>query len=629
MSIAFPTPDNASEKHSSRNKDNYKKPTKQPIEKSSFARVRDRAKTLSNTPPSTLVKLLLHEESTTRKTHQLLTQAVDRLGTASERATNAETSRRATEVQALLEKTKRDQELAAANDEARRAKNELEIYKLQLRRAQDEALRTQKTMKVLTERQVAAERNAAQARSLARKYRGRNLMMIAKEEGKLEGYREGLRAGREIIGAKYNLQEYEIQDGGSAFIEEYFEDAEGTTTAHSTPYSQSRRMSRKDETRKQRDTGSHTPRQMTTDGHPRSTPRPQPQPDLPTSSNGTQTSPATVLQAVQSPQPAPLPMTPPLISISAQQLSPTISASPISPHPRSLQPHSPIQGNDSSRAAGVPFPDPIVEPTPHPQQVAVEEPEVINIRRPSSSNSTPQALGPPVFSHSPTQSYTSPTAQILPHSSPSQASHTSSPLAENNVLGVLEYVPMPAPPISMPNTESQTTAEIQAPLPSSGPQNPEADRQREVDVSTPSTMTGIAGLATFPSYVPTASSDGTDQVPGVAGSAGSAGGGHRPPSATGSRAGSVRSVGSGDPWPGGTSRRRNLSTIYEQSREGTPGLTPMHTGNSLQSVRSQVRVDEWRRSLSQSGGTEVRCACLVSYLARSNFKRLYRPHAQK
>ncbi|KAG7089745.1 hypothetical protein E1B28_011399 [Marasmius oreades] len=571
--IVFPTPDIPSEKASFPPNPTYNKSTKQPNEKSSFTKGRERVKTLSNTPPSTLVKLLLHEESTTRKTRQLLTQAVDRLGTASERAVNAETSRRAVEVSALLEKAKRDQELAIASDEASRARNELAMYKLHLKKAQDEVTRAHKAMKALTERQVAAERNAAQARSLARKYRGQNLTMIAKEEGKLEGYRQGLRIGRQVIGAKYD--EHDIQDGGSAYIEEYFEDTEGTATAHSTPHSQSRRASRKDDGRRRRDSEAHTPRQTTVDGYPRSTPRPQPEPTLPASSNRIASPLAATVQGVDSPQPGPSLLPPP--SIHAQQ------PSLVSPHIHQR----------------------------HSQQItSEEEPEVINIRTSVTTDSTPtQARESSDLPRSPAESSNSrPPVQIFPHPSPSQASHTASPISENSALGILEYVPMPPPPISMPPPELQIPAqrspEIQAPVPGSGVQNSEADRQREVDASTPSTITGIAGLATFPSYVPTvSSSDGADvggRAPGVAGStSGSLTGVNRPPSAAGSRAGSVRSVGSGDPWQGSSGRRGNLSTIYEQSREGTPGLTPMHTGTS--SVQSQVRVDEWRKSLSQSG----------------------------
>ncbi|KAL0566192.1 hypothetical protein V5O48_015824 [Marasmius crinis-equi] len=566
--IVFPTP----QLPPTPPKDPFKKPSsKQTSEKPSLTRVRDRAKTLSNTPPSTLVKLLLHEEFTTKKTRELLTKAVDQLSTASQRATDAEASRRALEVQALLEQAKRDQEVVHAREEAIRARTEVDLYRQQLKQAQDEAVRTQEKMKSLRERQVETERNAAQARSLARKYRGQTLMMAAKERGKMEGYREGLRMGREVIGAKYALEyDYASRDGGSAFIEPI----EDTDASHSTPRSQPRKRASKSKSRKQ----AHAPQQRDVASASSSTPRAEPQP----------------VQQNESPQlPAPLPLTPP--QFTAQQLSPSPPVALPIPPP---QPSS-HSNHGSERSPAIQATSPIPSRSHSQYSASPNQPEIINIREPAYAASPhSQQRSQSNYSHSPAHSSASQPLQTFPQPSPSQGTtNTVSPLGEDDSLRILEYVPMPAPPAK------PKPPVIQAPVPAAGVQNSEADRQREVDVSTPSTMTGIAGLRTFPSYVPTASSSGGGadvggRAPSASGSVG--GGGHRP----GSRSGSVRSNGSGEQqWPVIPGRRGNLSTIYEQSREGTPGLTPMHTGTSVQ---SQERVNEWRKSLSESSPSETK-----------------------
>ncbi|KAJ8074749.1 hypothetical protein PM082_019074 [Marasmius tenuissimus] len=633
--IVFPTPEILLENPPTPPKDTpVKSPPKRLAEKSSIARVRDRAKTLSQAPPSTLVKLLLSEETTTKKTSHLLSQAVEQLSTASQRAADAEASRRTLQVQTLLERTKRDQEVAFAQEEAIRAKNELDFYKRKLQETQDEATRAQQGMQAIQKRQAEAERNAAQARAIARKYRGQNMKMMAKEQGKLEGFREGLRLGREVIGAKYAL-EYDVdgQDTGSAYIEEYFESTEGSpTTAHGTPRTQPRRRddrrsskkpSRKHEDRTRSLGGSekHRPRQQDRGSNGSSTPRGEPTVIPPTPPSNAEPSPAQTPTPVprepptptsETPQPTPLPLTPP--SIRAQELTLSTPTTPVAPQPPSQYTHSPQSGSGPGTPR-IPFPDPKTYPTSpvssgrsqdsHPRyEPSPAEPEVIAIRNPAYPQSvhseqrlSSHSLASPL--HVSRRSH--PVIYVYGQQTPSQNS-IASPLVDDVSLHNQEYVPMPPPPPSVSSPGSQRSPEIQAPLPSSGLQDREADRRREAEVSTPSTMTGIVGLRTFPSYVPTASSSGGGadvggRAPSVAGSASGSVSGAQPPV---NHAGSVRSNGSGEQWHGGRGRRI-LSTIDEQSREGSPPrLTPMHTGTSVQSSQSQARVKEWRRSLSAS-----------------------------
>ncbi|KAK1219408.1 hypothetical protein PQX77_017880 [Marasmius sp. AFHP31] len=628
--IVFPTPEILLENPPTPPKDTpVKSPPKRLAEKSSIARVRDRAKTLSQAPPSTLVKLLISEETTTKKTNHLLSQAVEQLNTASQRASDAEASRRSLQVQTLLERTKRDQEIAFAQEETIRAKNELDFYKRKLQETQDEALRAQQGMQAVQRRQAEAERNAAQARAIARKYRGQNLKMMAKEQGKLEGFREGLRLGREVIGARYAL-EYDVDGGdtGSAFIEEYFESTEGSpATAHGTPRTQPRRRddrrsskkpSKKHEDRTRSLGGSerHRPRQQDRGSNGSSTPRAEPTLIPPTPPSPARTpipvprKPSTPTS--DTPQPAPLPLTPP--SIRAQEVTLSPPDTPVAPPPPSQYTHSPQSGSGTGTPR-MPFSDSNTYPTSpapsgrsqdtHPRyESSPGEPEVIAIRGPAYPQSVhSEQRSSSHFPASPlhVSQRSNPVIYVFGGQTPSQNS-VASPLVDDVSLHNQGYVPMPPPPPSISSPGSQRSPEIQAPLPSSGLQDREADRRREAEVSTPSTMTGIVGLRTFPSYVPTASSSGGGpdvggRAPSVAGSASGSVSGAQPP---GNHAGSVRSNGSGEQWPGSRGRRI-LSTIDEHSREGSPPrLTPMHTGTSVQSSQSQARVKEWRRSLSAS-----------------------------
>ncbi|KAK7680381.1 hypothetical protein QCA50_016621 [Cerrena zonata] len=136
--------------------------------------------------PTRLLSRMPHREDP-KHLKTLLVVANDRLESETRRADQAE--QRVVEV---LERLRTANEtISVVRSEASRANEELRLYKLQLDNAQREILRAQDIVDQLTSEREEAERAAAHARSVARRYREDGLMHKAREEGRREGYQEG------------------------------------------------------------------------------------------------------------------------------------------------------------------------------------------------------------------------------------------------------------------------------------------------------------------------------------------------------------------------------------------------------------------------------------------------------
>ncbi|KAI0767623.1 hypothetical protein C8Q74DRAFT_1318193 [Fomes fomentarius] len=85
-----------------------------------------------------------------------------------------------------------------AQAEASRAKEELTLYKYRLEDAQREITRANELIGELEQQKLEAEAEAARARSTARRYREQQLVERARQEGREQGYLEGLNQGKEI-----------------------------------------------------------------------------------------------------------------------------------------------------------------------------------------------------------------------------------------------------------------------------------------------------------------------------------------------------------------------------------------------------------------------------------------------
>ncbi|KAG6813771.1 hypothetical protein H0H92_007723 [Tricholoma furcatifolium] len=85
-----------------------------------------------------------------------------------------------------------------AIQEAAKANEELKLYKIQLEHAHKEIRRAQQIIDQVDEERYQAEKEAAEARTMARRYRRDMLMMKAMEEGRRLGLQEGIEQGRAL-----------------------------------------------------------------------------------------------------------------------------------------------------------------------------------------------------------------------------------------------------------------------------------------------------------------------------------------------------------------------------------------------------------------------------------------------
>ena len=132
--------------------------------------------------------------SSSRKLSSLLVLTSERLDKEIRRANDAE--RKAMEAVSVA-RSANEAKLIAQRD-ATRANEELRMYKLQYENAQREIFKAQELIDQIEVERQDAEAAAARARSTARKLKEQNLIIIAREEGRLLGYQEGLATGRRM-----------------------------------------------------------------------------------------------------------------------------------------------------------------------------------------------------------------------------------------------------------------------------------------------------------------------------------------------------------------------------------------------------------------------------------------------
>jgi hypothetical protein len=85
-----------------------------------------------------------------------------------------------------------------ADQDITRISEELRLYKLQLDAAQKEIFRAQDVLQMVEKQKYDAELDAAKARTTARDLLEEKTIMIAREEGRKLGYKDGLRRGRTL-----------------------------------------------------------------------------------------------------------------------------------------------------------------------------------------------------------------------------------------------------------------------------------------------------------------------------------------------------------------------------------------------------------------------------------------------
>lgn len=143
---------------------------------------------------SELARLLVYEERESKELVQLLRGTNEQLKSETARAEAAEDQVLKIAGQFKLANDARlraEQEAARANAELRLYKNELDLAREEIRRAQDIVDEVEK-------RRAEAAEEARKARSIALKLREEKLIEMAREEGRRAGLREGLEVGKDL-----------------------------------------------------------------------------------------------------------------------------------------------------------------------------------------------------------------------------------------------------------------------------------------------------------------------------------------------------------------------------------------------------------------------------------------------
>lgn len=141
-----------------------------------------------------IARLLRFEEREANDLRKMLYTVTEQLKSETQRADAAEmqaqeTARRFKSV---------NEAKVAAEQEASRANEELQLYKLELERARRELHKAKELLDTVETQRIEAEESAARARSNARKWKEQRLIEIAKEEGRRQGIEEGLARGQRL-----------------------------------------------------------------------------------------------------------------------------------------------------------------------------------------------------------------------------------------------------------------------------------------------------------------------------------------------------------------------------------------------------------------------------------------------
>lgn len=137
---------------------------------------------------------MLRDEHDSKQLRTALVITSERLENETRRADEAE--RRIMEVLHRLQGAHEATMLAQAD--MARANEEVRLYKLRLDEAQREIFRAQEIVDQISKEKDEAEAEAARARSTARKFREQSLVARARDEGRRQGFQEGMIRGREF-----------------------------------------------------------------------------------------------------------------------------------------------------------------------------------------------------------------------------------------------------------------------------------------------------------------------------------------------------------------------------------------------------------------------------------------------
>ncbi|ESK91402.1 hypothetical protein Moror_2749 [Moniliophthora roreri MCA 2997] len=422
----------------------------------------------TDVPTSSFVKRL-KDQTLDRKTRKLLMTAASQIEVAKRRAVEAEAAKSTIEREVLIEKLKLEVDAGSARDEAHHMKQELASCKAKLKAAEENVQRVKRAAKIIDERREDAEATAALALDGARKGREESLLAVAREQGRFEGYRHGLTAGRKAVAASLR----ELANSGAPRRRRRHRNDESVAPRFHPPPTATPKSKASESHSHQVDPVPQQPKQPSEKQPRRSSPKSVQSsvPSAPPSKSPIQSSPTShnhrhgrsipsypktpvhVQAALPSGPHSTIQPSPELISIQEPAHRPPLSSSPPKPHSAAVQPVS--HQRISSRGAAHRTPSssltrprsaiiqPISQqsipsrgPTHHTPSFYLTGPHSSNAQSASHENDSSLA------SRGPHQTYQSSsfTQPVSPSAEPPHQADS----------GVLEYIPMPEPPITLP-----------------------------------------------------------------------------------------------------------------------------------------------------------------------------------
>lgn len=155
---------------------------------------KDRERTYMGGTAKEIARLLMYEEREAKDLRKMIYALTEQLKSETQRADAAEMQ--ATE--AVLRLKSANTAKLAAEQDASRANEELQLYKQELERARKELHRAKEIIDTLDAQRLEAEEAAAKARTKAQRFKEQNLVHQAREEGRRLGLQEGLSQGRRL-----------------------------------------------------------------------------------------------------------------------------------------------------------------------------------------------------------------------------------------------------------------------------------------------------------------------------------------------------------------------------------------------------------------------------------------------
>ncbi|KAG6856191.1 hypothetical protein H0H87_006731 [Tephrocybe sp. NHM501043] len=171
----------------------------------------ERSRAVSSINTDVILRQLLEQETEAKASRRLLRIALEKVETLQERAMAAENARKVeTEREARIART-----VFGVQEQVGKARQDAEVYRLQLERVQREVKHQQELMRTIEVERDLAEKAAVKAREVARQLNDERMVALARQEGRQTGFVEGVKQGRKLA-----IANREREAPLSAFIEE-------------------------------------------------------------------------------------------------------------------------------------------------------------------------------------------------------------------------------------------------------------------------------------------------------------------------------------------------------------------------------------------------------------------------